>query len=206
MNIVIVEDHPLTRSNLELLLKGEHGVGSVQTFACSEEALAQADWPDAHILLTDLDLPGLDGVGLIGWTRLNHPHVSCMVYTVSEDRETVFAAIKAGACGYILKGSSPRNLIESLHELFQGGAPMSPKIARKVILEFQGPETSDNQLTPREQDILHCVERGSSYKEVAAELNISPNTVHTHIKKIYEKLHAGNREAALHKARRLGWI
>jgi len=206
MNLIIVEDNHMTRSNLELLLKGEHGTALVQAFGSSEEAIANASWSEADILLTDLDLPGMSGVELIGWTHLNHPDVSCMAYTISENRETVFAAIKAGACGYLLKGTSPRELIESLHELFRGGAPMSPRIARKVISEFQEQESVENKLTPREQEILLRIEKGCSYKEVAAELNISPNTVHTHIKKIYEKVQAGNREEALRKARRLGWI
>jgi len=206
MNIVIVEDNDLTRSNLKLLLQGEHDAGFVQTFSCSEDAIKSCVWGEVDVLLTDLDLPGMSGVELIGWTRLNHSQVSCMAYTVSENRKTVFAAIKAGACGYLLKSTSPRELIESLHELMQGGAPMSPKIARKVISELQDQDTAENKLTSREQEILKCIEKGFSYKEAASELNISPNTVHTHIKKIYEKVQACNRDEALRKARRLGWI
>ena len=206
MNLIIVEDNYMTRGHLELLLKGEHGEGKVEGFACSEDAMNSACWDDVDILLTDLDLPGMSGVDLIAWTRLNHPRVSCMAYTISENRETVFAAIKAGACGYLLKGTSPRELIEALHELMRGGAPMTPKIARKVISEFQEQESVENKLTQREQQILLEIEKGLLYKEVASKLNISPNTVHTHIKNIYEKVQAGNRDEALRKARRLGWI
>jgi two-component system NarL family response regulator len=205
MNLIIVEDDNMTRMNLELLLKGEHGVGVVQAYESSEEAIASASWNEADIMLVDLDLPGMSGVELISWAQLNHKLVSCMAYTISEDRETVFAAIKAGACGYILKGTSPRELVEALHELFRGGAPMTPKIARKVIADFHDQDAVENRFTAREQDILDCIEGGLSYKDVASKLNISPNTVHTHIKNIYEKVQADDRDEALRKARKLGW-
>ncbi len=206
MNVVVVEDNETTRQNLKLLLAGEHHVARVQDFACGEDALRDVAWQDVDILLTDLGLPDMSGIELIGRVRLNYPQVSCMVLTVSENRDDVFSAIKAGACGYLLKGTSPRELIESLHELMQGGAPMTPRIARKVIMALQKQDPAANVLTAREREILQSVDRGLSYKEIADHLSISPNTVHTHIKNIYEKVEACNREEALRKARRLGWI
>ncbi len=206
MKIIIVEDNPLTRDNLTLLLQGEQDIELVEAFETAESTIKDATWEQADILLSDIDLPGISGVDLITWARLNHPNISCMTYTIHENRDTVFAAIKAGACGYLLKSSSPRELIESLHELYDGGAPMTPKIARKVIQNLQQGTQTENKLTPREQEVLGQIDQARSYKEIATNLNISPHTVHTHIKKIYEKVQANSREEVVHKARRLGWI
>lgn len=210
MKLLIVEDDPMTRENLKLLLRGEQGIEQVETFGSAEEAIADAGWENTDILLSDIDLPGMSGVDLISWTRLTHPQITSMAYTIHENRSTVFAAIKAGACGYLLKSSSPRELIESLRELADGGAPMTPKIARQVILDLQNSSTEpvqpETQLTARERETLQQIELGLSYKEIAAKLHISPHTVHTHVKKIYEKVQAGSRDEVVRKARRLGWI
>ena len=130
-----------------------------------------------------------------------------MAHTVSESRESVFSAIKAGASAYILKGSRPVELIEALNELYEGGAPMSPRIARMVIQEFKDKETDDqNLLSQREKDVIKEIERGLSYQEMADKLTISQQTVHTHIKNIYKKLHASDRRDALLTARKKGII
>ncbi|MDH3981342.1 MAG: response regulator transcription factor [Kiritimatiellaceae bacterium] len=211
MNLLIVEDNPMTLTNLNLLLQGERGIDRIETFANAEDAISKASWKDTDVLLSDIDLPGMSGVDLIAWTHLHYPDTTNMVYTIHENRDTVFAAIKAGACGYLLKSSSPRELIESLTELSEGGAPMSPKIARKVIMDMQQHISTEepnheHHLTSREHEILQQIELGLSYKEIAAKLHISPHTVHTHIKKIYEKVQVGGRDEVVKKARRLGWI
>lgn len=210
MKILIVEDDPMTQDNLKLLLQGERNISSVEAFGTAEEAIEQANWGNTDILLSDIDLPGeLNGVDLIARTQLHHPDITSMAYTIHENRDVVFAAIKAGACGYLLKSSSPRELIESLGELAEGGAPMTPKIARKVIMDMQkmqGSEGTESHLTQREKEILQQIDLGLSYKEIASKLHISPHTVHTHIKKIYEKVQVGSRDEVVRKARRLGWI
>ena len=207
MRLALVEDNTVTRETLKLLLSGEPSIESVQTYGSGEELLEDLEQIVIDVLLVDLDLPGMHGTELIQKFNQARPTVEIMVYTIYEDRENVFAAIKAGASGYILKGSSPRELIESLQSLHQGGAPMSPKIARKVILGFQDtPEEAQNPLSSRESNIVRCVEQGLSYKEIAERLSISPHTVHTHIKNIYEKLQARNRRDALTSARRIGII
>ena len=207
MRICIVEDNSLLRDNLTLLLRGEHGISVTGSFPSAEDALATVDWTATDVLLADIDLPGISGVELIHAVKEQHPLVNCMAYTIYEDRATVFSAIKAGACGYLLKGCSPRELVESLEELHGGGAPMSPKIARKVILDIQGSqldEAAKPVLSTREVEILRQIERGLSYKEIAVASSISPHTVHTHIKNIYEKIHARSRDDALRRARNLG--
>lgn len=206
MNIIFVEDDELTRNNIEMLLKGESAVNDIESFASGEDAIQQASWKKADILLTDINLQGISGVELITWVHLNHSTITCMTHTVFDNRETVFSAIKAGACGYLLKGASPRELIESLLDVYNGGSPMSPHIARKVIQHLQDQAPEDNQLTHREQDVLRKLENGLTYKEVADELNISPHTVHSYIKTSYEKVQASSRQDLLQKARRLGWI
>ena len=135
------------------------------------------------------------------------PGVEIMVHTVYEDRDSVFSAIKAGASGYILKGSTPRELVEALYNVHQGGSPMSPKIARKVIREFQDESIQEQYfLSHRETEIVKSIEQGMSYKEIADRFSISPHTVHSHIKHIYEKLQAKDRQDALVKARKKGII
>lgn len=208
MKICIVEDNKALLENLNLLLAGEPGFSVTGTYSSAEDALNELPWNGAEILLADIDLPGLSGVDLIRRVRKSAPGIQALVYTISEERDTVFAAIKAGAMGYLLKGCPPRELIESLRNLYQGGAPMSPKIARRVIVEMQDSTGApdDELLSRREKDILTGIAMGRSYKDLGQALSISPNTIHTHIKRIYEKLQAASRADALQKARELGVI
>ncbi len=207
MKVSIVEDDVLLRENLKLLLSGEPGISVVSAYGSAEEALTNIKRARPEILLADIGLPGMSGVDLIRELKERMPDLEIMAHTVFDDRETVFSAIKSGASGYILKGSTPRDLIDALHTLAKGGSPMSPKIARKVIREFQE-EGIDEQylLSHRETAIVREIENGLTYKDIAAKFNISPHTVHTHIKNIYEKLHAKDRQGALVAARRKGII
>jgi two-component system NarL family response regulator len=207
MKVSIVEDDVLLRQNLNLLLSGETGISVVSVYSSAEEALAGIKRARPDILLADIGLPGMSGIELIRELKEQMPDLEIMAHTVFDDRETVFSAIKAGASGYILKGSTPRELIDALHTLAKGGSPMSPKIARKVIREFQT-EGVDEQylLSHRETEIVKEIENGLTYKDIATTLGISPHTVHTHIKNIYEKLHAKDRQGALVAARKKGII
>lgn len=207
MRIAIVEDNQLLLENLKMLLMGESNVEVVGTYSSAEEALKSLDFSKTEVLLADIGLPGMSGIELIGIVKARYPELDIMAHTIFENRESVFSAIKAGASAYILKGSRPVELIDALNKLYDGGAPMSPKIARMVIQEFQD-KGSDEQylLSQREKEVLKEIEKGLSYKEIANKLNISPQTIHTHIKKIYEKLHAVDRQDALLKARKKGII
>ena len=208
MRLCIIEDNVDLLANLRLLLGGEQGITVVGAYGSAEEAMIEAPWDKCDTLLVDIDLPGLSGVDLIREIHPAYPMLQIMVHTISDGRETVFAAIKAGAMGYLLKGCSPRDLIDSLRNLEQGGAPMSPKIARRVILEMQNHKDLPDQagLTPREVDVLQGVSQGRTYKEIAMGMGLSAHTVHSYIKQIYEKLQAANRAEAIHKARTLGVI
>ncbi len=207
MRLVIIEDDPLLLENLTLLLNGEEGLSVAGSFRSAEDALKGLKNAKPEVMLTDLGLPGMSGVELIKKAKEEMPSLEIMAHTVFEDREMVFSAIKAGASGYILKGSSPREVIESIHSLYKGGAPMSPKIARKIIHEFQDDALSEQYLlTQREKEVVKRVEEGLTYKEIGERLNISTHTVHTHIKNIYEKLQAKDRNDAIIKARQRGII
>jgi DNA-binding NarL/FixJ family response regulator len=207
MRIAIVEDNQILLENLKLLLMGEPNIEVVGNSSSAESAMKTLDFSNIEVMLVDLGLPGMSGIELIEKIKTKYPEVEIMAHTVFENRESVFSAIKAGASAYMLKGSRPAELIESLNKLYEGGAPMSPKIARMVIQEFQE-KGSDEQylLSQREREVLKEIERGLSYKEIANKLNISPQTIHTHIKKIYDKLHAADRQDALLKARKKGII
>jgi two-component system NarL family response regulator len=207
MRLVIIEDDPLLLENLTLLLRGEDGITVSGAYRSAEDAMKSLKNASPEVMLTDLGLPGMSGVELIKKAKEEMPLLEIMAHTVFEDRERVFSAIKAGASGYILKGSSPREIIESIHSLYKGGAPMSPKIARKIIHEFQDEVTGEHfLLTQRETEIVKRVEEGLTYKEIGERLSISTHTVHTHIKNIYEKLQAKDRNDAILKARKKGII
>ena len=207
LRLLIVEDDALLRENLRVLLGGEAGVQVVAACASAEDALAQLVQTQPDAMLSDLGLPAMSGVELIRRARELLPALDIIVLTVSEDREAVFAALKAGAAGYIVKGATPRELVEALAALRAGGAPMSPKIARLVVKTFHDtPPPEEFLLSAKERAVLSGVQEGRSYKEIAGGMNISPHTVHSHIKHIYEKLQAADKRDALAKARRKGLI
>jgi two-component system, NarL family, response regulator len=205
MRLVIVEDDTLLLENLTLLLSGEEGITVSGAYRSAEDAIKGLKKASPEVLLTDLGLPGMSGVELIKKAKEEMPTLEIMAHTVFEDRDKVFSAIKAGASGYILKGSSPREIIESIHALYKGGAPMSPKIARKVIFEFRDENAEEDfLLTKREKEVVRLVEEGMSYKEISDKLTISVQTVHSHIKNTYKKLQAKDKIDAIAKARARG--
>lgn len=209
MRIVIVEDNTHLRESLGLLLGGEGSLEVIGSFGVAEEALPVICAERPQVLLVDLGLPGMSGIELIRKVKAAVPEVEALVHTISDDRDSVFAALKAGAAGYILKGVTPRELIEALNDLGTGGAPMSPKIARAVIREFQDTDVDTSEeylLTTREREIVLKLEEGLTYKELAELLSVSHHTIHTHVKNIYEKLQAKGRRDALAKAKKKGII
>lgn len=207
LRLLIVEDDQLLRENLRILLGGEAGMRIVGACASAEEALPLLASAQPDVMLSDLGLPAMSGVELIRKAKEALPALEIIVLTVSEDREAVFAALKAGAGGYIVKGATPRELVEALATLRAGGAPMSPRIARLVVKTFhETPPSEEFVLSAKERAVLSGVQEGRSYKEIAGGMHVSPHTVHSHIKHIYEKLQATDKRDALAKARRKGLI
>ncbi len=203
MRLAIVEDAPALLENLKIILSGEADISVVGAYDCAEDALADLGRAAPEVMLVDLGLPRMSGLELIARAKARIPKLDILVYTVFDDWKNVFAALKAGAAGYILKGTKPRELIEAVIGLYEGGAPMSPRIARMVISEYHSESAGDRYaLTSREKEILSAMDKRMSYKEIAAMMHISPHTVRTHIRNIYEKLQAKNREEALMKAKK----
>ncbi len=210
MRLAIVEDNPVLRQKLSVALNGEPDISVVGAYGTAEEALGSIRADAADVLLVDIGLPGMSGVEFIRLMRDRMPEADIIAHTVLEDRETVFAAIRAGAYGYVLKGGGLGELMAALRQLSQGGAPMSPKIARKIIREFHEPgarkESDESLLSAREREVLREIEKGMSYKQIADACSISPHTVNAHVKNIYKKLQARDRTEALLMARKKGLL
>lgn len=207
MRLTIIEDNIPVLENLKILLGGEESITVVGAFANAEDALRELERIAPDIMLVDLGLPGMPGVELIKKAKALLPRLEMMVYSVFDDWPNVFAALRAGATAYILKGTKSKDLVEAIESLHRGGAPMSPRIARMVIAEFQA-EAAGNacSLTAREREILSGMDKHMTYRELADTLGVSPFTVRTHIRNIYEKLQAKSKEEALGKARKDGMI
>ena len=207
MNICIVEDKESVLEQLRLLLNGEPDMTISGHFKSAEEALRVTNWKRTDILLVDLELPGISGVELIRRARAKNANLRIFVHTIHEDRPMVVDAIKAGASGYLIKGTRPGQLITALHDLYEGGAPMSPSIARTVLAELQAQTPPDPNarrgmmLSFRERAILRLLEQGLAGKEIADRLSIAVSTVHTHVKNIYRKLQAKDKMDAIRKGR-----
>ena len=172
----------------------------------AEDALVALEKLQPQLMLVDLGLPGLTGIELIAKLSAKKEKPLMMAHTVFDDRENVLSAIKAGASGYVLKGCAPRELVEALQSLNAGGSPMSPRIARAVLRELQQLPAEPDPLSPRERHVLKLVDEGLTYKQIADRLCVSPHTVHSHIKNIYDQMQVRSRSEALAQARSRGLI
>ena len=199
--VAIVEDNTGVRESLAVLINGTPGFRCIGTFANAEIALKQlpADWPD--IVLMDINLPQMSGIDCVVRLKQMRPALHVLMLTVHVDSELIFKSLKAGASGYLIKQSSPAELLEAMADVLMGGAPMTNTIARKVVLFFQQkPATDETEcLTRRELEILTQLAKGYQYKEIADLLAINVLTVRTHIHHIYEKLHVRSRTEAVVK-------
>jgi DNA-binding NarL/FixJ family response regulator len=199
--ISIVEDQDDFRDALHAIIATMPDFEIAHAFGNAEDALAMAQHDDADIYLLDINLPGMSGIDLLRKLRLLHPRSQYLICSSYDDEDYVFDALKAGAHGYLLKNSSPAELMQALRDLAAGGAPMSSAIARKVIANFHQQDNSAvlDALSAREQQVLALLSKGHIYKEVAAALGISIETVRKHCYTIYEKLHVDNRVEAVNK-------
>ena len=203
ITIAIVEDLAEVRDGLVnyITLNSEFFVTG--NFKSAEEALENIPNLEPDIVIMDINLPGMDGIECVKILKNKMPDTQFMMFTVYENDERVFEALKAGATGYLLKNTSLPQLAEALKELHNGGSPMSAGIARKLVLYFNKNQIKNNSvdiLTQRENEILELLTKGLLYKEIADKLSIAVNTVRQHIHKIYEKLHVQNRTEAINKA------
>jgi DNA-binding NarL/FixJ family response regulator len=206
IRVALVEDQKKTREGLFFLLKNAMGIEVVGMFSTGEEAIDEIPKLKPDVVLIDLGLPGISGMEVIKRLKEHFPKMEMLVLTVYEDRKHLFSALKAGASGYLLKDSRPEEIVKAVREICSGSSPMSPKVARYVIEFFHGMRRKDGTeiLTKREREILSGIADGLTSKKLAERLYISPHTVRTHIKKIYDKLHVHSKVEAVMKAKEKG--
>ena len=200
--ISIVEDNDQLRGTLVRLINREEGFRCVSNYPTAEAALEGLPNDKPAVVLMDINLPGINGVECVRRLKQVLPATLVVMLTAYEDTENIFNALAAGAAGYLLKRAPRAELIEAIHEVSKGGSPMTTHIARKVVQSFQrsGPSTQATEnLSTREQEVLDYLSQGLMYKEIAEKLGISYETVHTYIRRIYEKLQVRTRTEAVAK-------
>lgn len=212
IRLVVVEDDPQMLMTLSRLFASADGILLVGAYETAEEALTQTAWHEVDVLLTDLDLPLLSGAQLIAVARGHAPNLLAVAHTIHEQRASLFEALRAGACGYLVKGVAAAELVESIHAIFGGKTPISPIVAGHLITQFRETDPAsksqpdDEDLTSRELEVLRSFTRGNTYDEIAQSMGISSHTVHSHIRNIYSKLHVNSRKQALRKALNRGYL
>ncbi len=207
LRIALFDDNKNIRESITMLLQTETDFNMVGAFSHVLDCLDDVKSCNPDIILMDIEMPGMTGIEAVKMIKSEYPHIQVLMQTVFEDDDRVFDSICSGASGYILKNYLNTRLIDAIKELQFGGSPMSPTIARKVLGKLQKHSgdirpaaAPDYQLTPREKDVLACIVNGLAYKIIASELNISYETVRSHVKKIYEKLHVVSLTEAVAKA------
>lgn len=200
IEIILFEDNNNLRESLTYLLNNAEGFVVTGSYNNCTDALAIARSLKPHVVLMDIDMPGESGINGVAMVKEGNPLTNVIMYTVFEDDEKLYKCLCAGANGYLLKKTPTAKLIDAIHEVMNGGAPMSPNIARKVLATFKQ-RTIENQynLSPREIDVLQLLIKGYSIKMIAAELNIAFDTGRTHLKNIYQKLHVNCGKEAIAK-------
>lgn len=202
LSVLIYEDNPLLRDSVGTMIQSNRELTLKAAFenVLNVEAEVKSYSPD--FILMDIDMPGMSGIEAVRKIRKFNNHIPIIMLTVFDDNTHVFEALQAGASGYLLKKHISTRLFDAIQEVLEGGAPMSPSIARMVLASMQQKPTVENpyQLTVREKEILTSLSKGNSYKMIASEFAISIDTVRTHIKKIYEKLHVHSQTEAVSKA------
>ena len=203
IRVSIVEDNSFIRQSLEKLLSDSPGIEVVGSFDSGEFAVSKLPSLSPDVVLMDIDMGLMDGIEAVRILKVKCPNILFIMCTRYEDNEKIFEALRAGACGYILKKGNQEDIVSAINDAYKGGAPMSGEIASKVVASFRTPVPVNNLemevLTQRESEILEHLVRGQLYKEIAALLDISQETVRKHVYHIYKKLHVNNRVEAFHK-------
>lgn len=202
ITVAIVEDNSELRVSLARVIGEAEGLEVVGVFRSAEEGLAKIPTLKPQVVIMDIRLPKMDGIEGTARLKQSNPEMFVLILTAFEDSDQIFEALQAGASGYLLKRARPGEIIDAIRQVTVGGAPMTPEIARRVVASFHRPlkVTAETEaLTSREEEILQRVAKGYVPKEVADQLNISVETVRTHLRHIYEKLHVRSRTEAVIK-------
>jgi DNA-binding NarL/FixJ family response regulator len=203
IKVAIIEDRREIREGLATLIGFTEGFECTGKYGSMEEAIASVRHRRPDVVLSDIGLPGMDGIEGVKILKQQYPELTILMLSVYEDNERIFEALCAGAVGYLLKKTPPAKIIDSLREAISGGAPMSPEVARKVITifkDYRPPERVEYDLKPHEARLLKLLVEGHSYKSAALKLNVSVNTISFHLKNIYEKLQVHSKSEAVAKA------
>lgn len=200
--ILLYEDNPILRDSIQSMLKLNNTITLVGAHESPVDIRTHLQNKKPDLLIMDIDMPGMNGIEAVTQVRSVNRDIPILMLTVFDDNKHVFDAICAGASGYILKKHISTKLFAAIDEALQGGAPMSPSIARMVLDSMQQKSAPSNpyQLTPKEKEVLTSLSKGNSYKLIAADINISIDTVRSHIRNIYEKLHVHSQTEAVSKA------
>ncbi len=203
INLYLVEDDECIREMLRAVFIATPGMHVLDAYGSVEDALAESDAVPANVVLMDINMPGADGIEGVGELRQRWPDCQFLMYTVNDTDDKVFEALKAGANGYLLKSASPDQIVQAVHDVHQGGSPMSMSVARRVVKHFRPTaptrDTFDAALTEREFHVLELLAQGLLYKEIAARMDISEGSVKQHIHRIYGKMHVQNRTEAVNR-------
>ena len=202
IRVALVEDSDQLRRQLKHMLTRAPGVECVCACGSAEEALKEIPTAAPDVVLMDINLPGVSGIGCTARLKQKMPALQVIMLTVYEDGDSIFNALKAGACGYLLKRSSPSEILDAVMSVRHGGVPMTGEIARKLIMTFQAPVAGPGEivtLSTREEEILELLSQGLLNKEIADKLSISYHTVKVHLKHVYDKLHVRSRAEAMLK-------
>jgi DNA-binding NarL/FixJ family response regulator len=205
ISVAIIEDHREFRDYLTALITGTEGFACTGNFRSVEDALPRISARVPDLILIDIGLPGINGIEGIRLLKERYPDTLFLTLTVHDDDERIFDALCAGASGYLLKKTQPAQLVASVREAAQGGAPMSPEVARRVIglfREVRPPDRADYDLSPHETRILKLLAEGHNYKTAATKLGVAPTTINFHLQNIYQKLQVHSKTEAVAKALR----
>jgi DNA-binding NarL/FixJ family response regulator len=204
IKVIMFDDNESLRDSVSMLLQDTNDFTLIHSYSDCLDVIDNIKETQPDVVLMDIDMPGMNGIEGVRLIRKHFSTVQILMLTIFDDDEKVFSAIKAGAGGYILKNAEPKNLLVAISEVYNGGAPMTPGIAKKVLHQFQHlqPEEikEDYHISVREKEVLALLVDGLSYKMIAAKLNITYDTVRAHMKKIYEKLHVTSMTEAVAKA------
>ena len=202
IKVCIVEDDQGVRDGLAGLVGQEKGFECLSSYRTAEDALTELPKRKPDVILMDINLPGMSGIDCVSRIKSQLPATQVVMLPVYEDTDQIFKALASGASGYMLKSAPPEEILAAVRDVHAGGSPMSPHIARKVVQSFsaQAPSPKATEgLSPREQEVLELLSHGFLYKEIADKLHISFETVHTYVRRIYEKLHVRSRTEAVAK-------
>lgn len=205
LKVAIIEDHEQIREGLRVLINGTPGYQCITACSTFDAALHEFSREIPDVALVDIGLPGISGIEGTRILKRRYPGIQVLILTVYDDDDRIFDALCAGALGYLLKNTPPARLIECIREVADGGAPVSPEVARRVITlfqQFRPSSQSAHGLTPHEIRILKLLVEGHNYKTAAAELSVSVNTISFHLRHIYEKLQVHSKSEAVAKALR----